>query len=111
MNITGQDIFCIVQDRFGLVGKDDLAFTSRRFNQLTIEINVIDTGELMYRITEQFVESLFRKHIGIRIDTFLIELIQGKEGVADFIGRVREHQIDLLCAFGNTRQQYGETVA
>ena len=57
------------------------------------------------------MELFFGQDIGIWIDAFFIEFVQSQEGISDFIGRIRQHQIYFFCTSGDTGEKYGETVA
>ena len=49
--------------------------------------------------------------VPVGIHACLVHLILGDEVVAHFVGRIAEHEEDLLCALGHSAQADGEAVA
>ena len=65
----------------------------------------------MARLSEEGDELFLIQDIGIRIHILVIHDFSIEQMIADFIGRVAQHEIDLLCASGDTAQNNRETVA
>ena len=65
----------------------------------------------MHGVAEQLTVLLQGQHVGVGIDALLVKHIQIDQMVAHLVGRIAEHQDDLLGALGDAAQADGETVA
>lgn len=60
---------------------------------------------------EQLAVSLERQHVGEGIDPRLVKLVETDQLVADLVGRIAEHEDDLLRALCDAAEADGEAVA
>ena len=111
MNVAVDHVLRIVQDRPRLVGENDLYFTSRRLDEIAVICHIIHTGELVLILSEKLSVLLQREDVAIRIHARLIDLIEAYEAVSDFIGRIGEHQNDLLASHRDTAKADRKTVS
>ena len=65
----------------------------------------------MQVLAEQLAVLRFGQYIGVGVDAGLVQLVQAHQFVAHFIGRIAEHQNNLLAATGNAAQANGEAIA
>ena len=111
MDVAVEHMIRIGEDGSRLIGKDDLAFGSAGLDQVSVILNIIHTGELMCVDAEELSVFFQSKHIAIGIDACSIDLVKADQFVSDFIGRIAEHQDDLLCALRDAPQTDREPVA
>ena len=65
----------------------------------------------MLDVAEQLAIALQGQHVAVGIDALLIEQVEIQQVIAHLVGRIAEHQDDLLCALGDAAQADGEAVA
>ena len=54
VNIAGEYAFCVVQDRFGIVGENDLHFSTALTDYIFIIVHIVNTGKYVFFVSEQF---------------------------------------------------------
>ena len=54
VNVAGEDTGCVVQDRFWIVGKNDLHFCAALTDHIFIIVHIVNTGKYVFFVSEQF---------------------------------------------------------
>ena len=111
MDITAEDVLRLLQDRFCLVGKYDLGLTAAAGDKLLIVFHIVHAGKRVKGIAEVFAVSRLVEHIAVGVYITVFQQLLIKEMIADLIGRIAEHQRDLLHTQGNAAQPDGKAVA
>ena len=111
MNVAIDDIIRVLENRLRLVGENNLRLSTGFPNNFTVELHIIHACELMLVHAEQFSVFLLIQHIGIRIDSRIHHLIDGKQCISHFIGRIAEHYNNLLGTHCHALQADGESVS
>ena len=104
MDITAENMICIVQYCSRRVGKDDFTLGAGIMDQLFIVIHIIYTCETVNFIAKQFPVLFQRENILKRVNSRFFHLIQRDQMVAHLIGRVRKHQDNFFCSFSNSTE-------
>ena len=104
VDIAVENVVSIRQDRSGLICKDDLCLGAAGADQVTVILDVINTGELVAVYAEELSVFFKGQDIAVGIDSGGINLIQADQLVADFVGRIAQHEDDLLCTHSDTAQ-------
>ena len=111
MNVTGDDGVGMLKQSRDLVAEEHFHLTAFALNQIGVEVDIVHTGEGMDDMTEVFTELRQGQHVGIRIDTRLVQQVPVHKVVPHFIGGIGEEQHDFPAAGGHAAQQQREAVA
>ena len=101
MNVAGQNIGRIGQNRAAIVCQHNFHLAAGAFNQFAVVRYVIHARERMLAMAKKRVEFRFCEHFRIRIDARRVQRIQTHQMVAHFIGRIAHQDINLLKRLGN----------
>ena len=111
MDIAGDDVLRVVEDRARVVREHELDLGAAGADQIAVELDVVHAGERVLFITEQLAVLLKRQHVAHGIDALLVQQILVEEMVAHLVGGVAELQHDLLRAHRDAAQADREAVA
>ena len=111
VDIAVENMVRIFQDRLGLVCKNDLALRSALTDEVSVILYIIHAGELMLVDAEELSVFFQSQDIAVRIDSRLIDLVEAHKFISHFVGRIAEHQNDLLSAHCDPAQADRESVA
>ena len=110
VDIAAEDFARILQNGVCAVGEDHFRFASAAFDQALVILDVVHAGKGVLFISESLPEFFFRKRIMVRVYPGGEELFFIEEMVADFVGRIAEHERDLFRTEGDAAQNDRETV-
>ena len=90
------------------VGEDYLGVAACH---LLVQRDVVHARERMLDLAERGVHLLLREHVRVRIDAVSVQRVHVHEMIAHLVGRIAEHDDQLVHALGDAFEQHGETVA
>ena len=105
------DIFGVVQDAAGVIGKDHFHLGAGFPDQLSIVIHVVDAGEAVDPVAEELPVALQSQQIPVRIHALLVQTVPVHQVVAHLVRGIGEHQDHFLRALGDAPQADGKAVA
>ena len=111
MYIAADDIFGVLDDRFGVVCKYNLGLGALLADHGFVVFHVINAGEGMFDIAEETAVIFKAEDVGVGVHAAVVERVLVKEMVADLVGGVGQHEYDLFAAARDAAQAYCKAVA
>lgn len=108
MDVGVDDDFGVFQDFLRAVGEDDFRPLTRHF---LVKSDVVHTREGVFDFAESFVHLFFREHVRVRVHAVGVERVDVHKMVAHLVGRIAEHNDELVHALGNAFEEHRKTVA
>ena len=94
-----------------MVCEYDFSFCAFFFDQVSIVFNIVHACEGVFDITENTAVVFQCQHVCVRIYAAVIQQIHVEQVVANFVGRIAQHQNNFFRAFCDTAQADCETVS
>ena len=111
MDVAADDGVRVVEHGLHAVGENDLRLSARLLDDALVVVDIVHTREGVDDLAKGGAEARQIEHVVPRVDPGLVELVERDKVVADLVGRIAQHEHELLHARGDAREQEGEAVA
>ena len=110
VDVAAENVLGVVQNGVAVVGEDDFDVTAAVPDEFLVVFDIVNAGEGVETVTEEFTVLGLVENIAVRIYAGSVDGVKIDEMVANFVGRVAEHEIDLLETARNPFETHSKTV-